>query len=478
MFMPLKRKNVEEIHSESLKILTNVGILVESKEALTILHNAGARIIPEKKRAYIPASLVEDALRKAPSSFSIYGREEGKRLEFKRGTEILFGGSGVPSLIHDLEDGTRRDAKLKDFVSIVRLLDGLPNVDLVTDSCTFCDVAGKYRDITALFHLANNTRKPFLLHITFTNEEDFDHIITMTNFLKKNVFSGKPFLIFRISPMISPLRLEKVHTNYLVKAARADIPVCPVSAPQAGMNAPASLAGTLTLMNAEVLALLVITQLAKPETPFLYGPFPEVTNFMTGGTLIATAEALLLNIAANQLAEYYGLPNWATACRTDSKLLDIQAGYENSFGVLQIALSGATFVSAISGLLESALSLSFEKMVIDDEIVGMTKRILRGIETTQDHYAYELIEAVGPGGNFLAEMHTVEHMRKGFFYPQLSELSNWDNWMRNGKPTALKKANKRAKQIIVSCSTPSLPDSIVMQIKDLMPDITTDDFPL
>lgn len=475
MFMPLKKEDVEKIHSLSLKILNDVGIEVDSKEALTILKDAGARISPEKKRAYIPASLVEDALRDAPSSFTIYGRGDKKGLGFKRGSQILFGGSGVPSLIHDLEDGTRRDAKLKDFISVIRLFDGLPNVDLVTDSCTFGDVAGKDRDITALYHLVNNTRKPLLLHITFTNEEDFDHIIKMTNILKTNVFSGKPFVIFRISPVISPLRLEKIHTNLLIKTARADIPVCPVSAPQAGTSAPASLAGTITLMNAEVLALLVISQLANPETAFLYGPYPEATNFMTGDTLIASPEALLLNVAANRLAKFYDLPNWVTVCRTDSKALDIQAGYENSFGVLLISLSGPTYVSAISGLLESALSLSLEKIVIDDEIVGMTKRVLKGIGTTPDHYAYELIESIGPGGYFLAEEHTVEFMRRDFFSPRVGEFSNWNKWINSEKPTAMKNARERAKHIISSHSTSSLPENIVMQIKDLIPNITIDD---
>jgi trimethylamine--corrinoid protein Co-methyltransferase len=474
MFAPLKREDVEKIHYLSLKILNDVGVNVDSKEALAILKNGGARLDSEKKLVFIPADLVEDALREVPSSFTIYGRDDKRKLEFKRGSEILFGGSGVPSLIHDIEDGTRRDAKLKDFISITRLFDGLPNVNLVTDSCTFTDVAGKDRDITALFHLANNTIKPLLLHITFADEADFDHIIRLTDFLRGNVYSGKPFVIFRISPMISPLRLDKVHTNHLIKAARSDIPVCPVSAPQAGISAPVSLAGTLTLMNAEVLVLLVISYLANPNTAFLYGPFPEVTNFMTGDTLIASPEALLLNAAANQLAEFYGLPNWVTVSRTDSKILDIQAGYESSFGVLLISLCGPTYVSAVSGLLESALCLSLEKIVIDDEIVGMAKRIMKGIGTTPDHYAYELIASIGPGGNFLAEEHTVEFMRSDFFSPRVSELSNWNKWVGDGKPNARKKATERAKQIIASHSTPLLPKNISIKIKDLIPNITID----
>jgi len=474
MFKSLKKEDVEKVHSLSLKILSNVGIKMDSKKALAILKDAGARIIPEKKRAYISPSMVEKALRDAPSSFTIYGQEEGKGLQFKRGREPLFGGSGVPFVIHDLETGVRRKAKLKDFVSIVRLFDSLSNVDLVTDSCTFTDVPGRVRDIAALFYLSINTRKPFLLHITFTNEEDFNQIIEMTNFLKEIVFGGRPFVIFRISPLISPLRFDNVHTNHLINAVKAGIPVCPVSMPQAGVSSPASLAGTLTLMNAEVLALLVISQIIKPGAAFLYGPVPAVTNFMTGAMLLGSIEVSLLNIATNQLAEYYNLPNWATAGRTDSKIMDIQTGYEHSIGVPLIALSGATYISAISGLLESGEALSFEKIAIEDEIVGMTKRILKKISTSPQDYAFELIVSVGSGGNFFAEQHTVDYMRKEFFFPKVSEFSTWDEWKKKGEPTALIRAKERVKEIIASYSAPSLSDNIVKQIKDNFPNIFTD----
>jgi len=474
MFMPLKKENLEKIHSLSLRVLDKVGIEIGSEKALKILKDAGARVALEKKRAYIPPPVVEKALKNVPSSFTIYGRQKGKKLQFKRGENILFGGSGVPSLIYDAKTGLRQNAKLKDFISIIKLFNGLPNVDLVTDSCTFTDIPAVDRDMVALFHMTVNTQKPFLLHITFTDEENFSRLITMTSFLKESVFAGKQFVIFRISPLISPLKLDEVQLNHLINTAAADIPLCPVSMPQAGMSSPASLAGTVVVMNAEILTLLVISQVVRPGVAFLYAPVPEITNFMTGNILLASPEVLLLNIAANQLAEYYNLPNWATACRTDSKILDIQAGYESSFGVLLMAICGATYVSAISGLLESAFSFSLEKAVIDDEIVGMTKRVLKGIATTPEHYAFELIASVGPGGNFLFEQHTVEYMRKEFFYPEVSELSSWSGWEKKGKSTALKKAREKAEKIIASHSISPLPDDVIKQIRDTFPNVVKD----
>jgi trimethylamine--corrinoid protein Co-methyltransferase len=190
--------------------------------------------------------------------------------------------------------------------------------------------------------------------------------------------------------------------------------------------------------------------------------------------LTGSPELPLLNAAATQLAEHYGLPNWATAGRTESKLLDIQAGYEYSFSVPWVALSGATYISAIGGFLESVCTLSFEKFVIDDEVVEMVKRIQRGIDTDDEHCALDLISSVGSGGNFLGEEHTVQHMRKDFFLPSVGEISNWDEWNKKERPTALERARAKAKDTIAAHSVPPLPDDVVRQIRDVFPDIVID----
>lgn len=473
MFLPFTKQSVEKTHQISLEILDKVGIEVGSKKALAILKEKGARIIPDKKRACITPLMVEKALEDVPSSFTLYGRGGHREARFRR-KNMLFGSSGVPSVVYDLETGQRRQAQLEDFIGITRLLDGLSHVDVVTDTLTFSGVSGEQRDTHALFHLANNTQKPLTLHITFTDERSFNRLITLTNLLKETVFEGKQFVIFRISPLMSPLKLDDTQLNHLISAARENIPVYPVSMPQAGVSSPATLAGTLAVANAEILALLVIVQAAKPGTAFVYGPVPDTTNFMTGQMLTASPETVLLNAAATQLADYYNLPNWATVGRTDSNILDIQAGYEQSLGVPLVALSGATYMSAVGGFLESVCAVSFEKFVIDNEIVGMTKRILKGIKTDPEHYAFELISSVGPGGNFLDQHHTVKYMREEYFTPTVSELSGWNEWKRNGEPTALQRAHKRATEIIESLPASPLSPEIVNRIKKVFPDIIRD----
>ena len=416
--------------------------------------------------------MVEAALRTVPKSYVIYGRGKGWEARFERGNPPLFGPSGVPFIIYDLETGVRREAGLSDFVAFIKLLEGLPNVDFITPPCTFTDMPEELRDISGFFHLVNSTQKPITMD--FSGEAGFKEVISLVELLKETVFEGRTFTAFGFCPVISPLRLDKIPTEQLIKAVRAGIPVAPITMAQPGVSAPASLAGTLIIMNAEILTLVVLAQATNPGAPFLYGTIPGMTNFMTGQMLTASPELPLINAAATQLAEDYGLPNWATAGRTESKLLDIQAGYEYSFAVPWVALSGATFISAIGGFLESVCALSFEKFVIDDEVVGMIKRVLKGINTDGEHCALDLISSIGPGGTFLAEDHTINHMRTDFFSPSVAEISDWDEWDKRERPTALERAREKAKKTIASHSVPPLPDDVVKQITDMCPDIVID----
>jgi len=474
MFAPLQKEDVERIHRMSLEVLNQTGVEVKSEKALAIFKQGGARVLSEndRHRVHIPPPMVEEALRAVSKSYVVHGRKKGFETRFERGNPPLFGPSGVPFIIYDLETGVRREAGLSDFVSFIKLLDGLPNVDFITPPCTFTDIPEELRDISGFFHLVNHTQKPITMD--FSGESGFREVISLVGLLKETVFGGKTFTSFGFCPVISPLRLDRIPTEQLIEAVRAGIPVDPITMAQPGVSAPASLAGTLIIMNAELLSLVVLTQATKGGAPFLYGTIPGMTNFMTGKMLTASPELPLLNAAATQLAEYYHLPNWATAGRTESKLLDIQAGYEYAFAVPWVALAGATYISAIGGFLESVCALSFEKFVIDDEVIGMVKRVLRGIDTDSEHCALDLISSVGPGGTFLAEDHTINHMRRDFFSSSVGEISDWDEWNLRERPTALERARQKAKDTITSHAAPPLPDDVVRQIRDVFPDIVID----
>lgn len=472
MLTTLKGEEVEKIHAMSLEILDDVGIEVNDEKTLAILKERGGRVGPETNRVHIPPAMVENALKSAPKSFVLYGREEDRLLKFERGNLPLFGPSGYPFNVLDIETGEKREITLKDLTLFVKLLDGLPNVDFVSRLVTFTDTPKETQEISAFFHLVNNTRKP--VYIPFSAEVNFKEVMSMINFLKETVYKGRTFVAIGGCPIISPLRIDETCIHHLIEAARAGIPVCPKPMPQVGVSAPATLAGGLIIMNCEILALLVLSQVVKAGAPFIYGTIFGMTNFRTGEMLFASPEHPLLNIAATQLAEYYGLPNWASAGRTESKMLDIQSGYEHSFSVPLVALAGATFISSLCGLMSSGTAVSFEQLVIDDEIAGMTRRVLKGIEIDSEHCALDLVKSLGPGGNFLAEHHTIQHMRKDFFFPSVADISGWAEWERKGRPTALQRAKERAKKIIASHSTPPLPQDVCRQIRDAFPNVIMD----
>ena len=208
-------------------------------------------------------------MKTVPRSYVLCGRGKGVEAQFERGNPPLFGPSGVPHLVFENETCSRRQAGIKDYLAFVKLLDGLFNVDSISPPCTFTELPEETIDFTTFFHLSNTTLKPF--SIDFSNDYGFRAVLSAVEILKEGVYGGKPFVQFGFCPVISPLRLDRMGTDQLIDTAKAGIPVAPISMPQSGVSAPVTLAGTLTLMNAEVLSVLVVSQLARPGAPFLFG---------------------------------------------------------------------------------------------------------------------------------------------------------------------------------------------------------------
>jgi len=206
----------------------------------------------------------------------------------------------------------------------------------------------------------------------------------------------------------------------------------------------------LVVMNAEVLAVTTLIQLIKPGLPTLYCSVPGLTDMMTGRFITGGIEYALINAAATQMARFYGLPNWATAGRTDSKVPDAQAAYEHALTIPYVAHSGATHISCGAGFLDFVLTVSFEQYVIDNEIIGMVRRMVRGFEVNPETLALDVIKAVGPGGNFVGEEHTVRHMRDMLFSPLLSDRNERENWLAAGGRDATERARELAREYIHS----------------------------
>ncbi|NIS69714.1 MAG: trimethylamine methyltransferase [Proteobacteria bacterium] len=444
MYNPLSEKAIRDIHEGSLEILGEVGIEIDNQRALEILSLHGAKVL-EGNHLTIPRSLVEKALNQVPSEFTLYGRREENHIHYRHGCFYTSTG-GSAMYVLDLDTGERRHSTCKDLHDIVSLVDELPHIDLISLPVYLNDLPREYVDVNRFFAGLRNSTK-HVIGAVYT-VDGLAKISKMAEIIGGENWKARPIISVVLCPLISPLRLDRDATEILVRAAEKEIITHNFSMTQVGCTAPMTLAGTLVLLNAEVLAVTTLIQLIQPGLPTLYCSVPGLTDMMTGRFITGGIEYALLNAGASQMAQFYKMPNWATAGRTDSKVPDAQAAYEHALTIPYVALSGVTHVSCGAGFLDFVLTVSFEQYVIDNEIIGMVKRMRRGFEVNQETMALDLIERIGPGGNFVTEEHTVRHMREELFQPILSDRQEREQWLEAGGKDARERARDLAKNYI------------------------------
>jgi len=443
MYKPLSEKAIQDIHAGSLELLGEVGIEVANEKARNIFSRHGAKV-GEDNRVLIPPHLVEDAMRQAPEEFKLYGRQERNNIHYRPGCFYTSTG-GSAQYVLDLE-GRRRPATCRDLHDIISLVDELQYIDLISLPIYLNDLPKERVDVNRFFAGLKNSTK-HIIGAVYT-PDGLAKVIKMAEIVGGENWKVKPILSIVLCPIISPLRLDEVATEVLVKAAAKGIITYNFSMTQVGCTAPMSMAGTLLTLNAEVLAITTLIQLIQPGLPTLYCSVPGLTDMKTGQFITGGIEYALLNAGATQMAQFYRMPIWATAGRTDSKIPDAQAAYEHALTVPYVVQAGANHVSCGAGFIDFVLTVSFEQYVIDNEIIGMVKRMERGFEVNRETMALDLIKKVGPGGNFMAEEHTVRHMRAELFQPTLSDRLGWEQWNQEGAQDARQRARQLAADYI------------------------------
>jgi trimethylamine--corrinoid protein Co-methyltransferase len=255
-------------------------------------------------------------------------------------------------------------------------------------------------------------------------------------------------LISMIACIISPLRIDKTYGDMLVTIARNGIPVACPAEPLCGATSPVTLAGTLVVQTVDTLLGVMLTQIVNPGTPVLFGSVATNTDLRNLNYLAGSVEMGLLNAAGAQMAQFYQLPFYATGGMTDSKTLDAQSGYESALTNLLCALSGANFIHDAAGLMEFAMTVSYEKYVIDNEILGMVMRAVEGIKVDDDTLAFDLIKQAGPGGNFVAARHTRHFMRSEHYQPSLSDRNSQEEWLSKGGKETWERASEIVRELL------------------------------
>lgn len=471
-YEPLSPEEVDGVHRASMRVLSEVGVRVPDGETRQVLTEAGASVDEEKGIAYIPPEVVERSVEKAPSSIRLCGLDPAKDIILQDG-KVYLGTGGTALNILDLERGEKRPAVLKDLARVARLVDSLVNIDFLLLPTYPNELDVEQVDVNRFFTGLLYTGKPVMGGVY--TEEGVEKVIRMARMIagSREELARRP-IVSMITCMISPLKPDQFYTKLMIRIAREGIPVAVPAEPLCGATGPVTLAGNLVVQNVDSLTGVVITQTVNPGTPVLYGSVASSTDLKTMKYLCGSVEMGLLNAAGAQMARFYGLPYYATAGASDSKALDAQSAYESSLTALLTALAGAHYIHDAAGLMEFAMTVCLEKYVIDNEILGMVKRAVRGIEVNADSLAVEAIKQVGPGGNFISHPHTVKNMRGEHYLPALSDRLDREEWEKKGSVSAEERASKIVLDILEKGERRYISDDMVRRLRSEFPEIVYD----
>jgi trimethylamine--corrinoid protein Co-methyltransferase len=445
VFKVLSENQLQKIHQATLQVLSETGAIILEASCLKRLADEGAKVDFDQQKAYFPPELVESCLQKTPKGFTWYGRDPEKNIQMK-GDHVHFGPVGGSIYVIDT-DGKRRPSSIQDAQNFVRIIDALEHLHEGHCMVHPMDVPDKVHHVHMMLAMARNTVKPFRGRLAGKKQaQDCIHMAKILAGGSKQL-KEKPNLACHVNT-ISPLCHGTDMTEGLVVYACAGLPVIISPEVMAGATGPVSLAGTLVVQNAEVLSGLVLAQLFNPGTPVVYGTVSTIIDFASGNIAYGAIEQSMLNAASAQLAKFYDLPCRGTAGVTDSNTIDVQAGIESATSNLCQALAGINFIHAAAGGLEGTVTASYQKLIIDDEIIGRALRFVKGIAVSEKTLALNVIDEVGPQGNFLSHGHTLDLFREEHFLPRLSQCKKYDIWTQQGKPTMLQQASDRVNELL------------------------------
>lgn len=464
-YKPLSNENIHRIHESSLEVLERVGIEVMPSECREIFRQAGARLDAEHNRVYLPRNMVEDALAKARNEVMLYGRDPRHNLNLG-GTRVYMGTGGAAVNVLDPITHLSRHSTLADVAQIGRLVDALDNIHFYLRSCVARDIPIELLDLNTYYAAISNTTK----HVTgncFTIRSLHD-VLEMAAMIAggKEILREQPFISFVTSWTVSPLRFAPETVEILTEIVRQGMPVFLSSAPQSGATSPAALAGSLVQINAEELSGLTYCQLVKPGAPVILGYVPSVSDLRTGNFTGGAPEFGLMHAAVAQLGQFYNLPVYNSSGLTDSKIPDIQAGYEKGLTSLAAALAGANYIHHSAGMLESMLTVAYEQFVIDDDINGSVMRMVRGIEVNDETLSVDVIERVCRGdGHFLGTQQSLALMNTEYYYPHTGDRQRRADWETDGSLDMREHARRKAQRILQTHKPLSIPAEIDAAIR-------------
>lgn len=442
----LSEDELSQIHQATLDVLWNTGMNIDSQEALALLKDGGATVDPEKKTVKMPEHLIKEALRTAPRPSEITLCDRNQKPSMKLGVGQTYALSGFDATyVFDSSLGERRPATKNDIADFSRLADALPNIHGVATQAIPQDVPQRSAELHAAEVMFSNTEKHLVLCPTSPAMANaiFDMARAVTG---DERLDHAPVLGCEFSPT-NPLMWERNAVEGLIETARNGVPILLLPQPITGVTSPITLAGTMVIHNAQDLSGLVISQLARRGSPFVYACAATTFDMREATPIIGSPESVLMRIASVQLADFYKLPSHSTSPDTDAHCHDEQNAWERVMTTQAAVLSGVDMIIN-PGMFATGLTVSYEQLVIDDEILGYVNRMARGIEVNPETVATELIKRVGPTASFLREAHTLRNLKLEHWMSSISSRSTHARWIQRGRRDVVTVAREKAERLL------------------------------
>ncbi len=464
----LAPETVSRAIEEAYELLWDPGVRVHYDEALDLLADAGATVDRESRVTRIPRHLAKKALETAPSEFFLYDFD-GKPTVHYGGDDVHFDPGSAAIEIADYGADQSRTPATADCENYVRVAEMLPQIDAVATSIVCGDVPQSMADWYRLYLLLLYSRKPIVTGTFAIETFAIMHELLATVAGSAEELAEKPRAVFDVCPS-PPLLWSDITCANLIDCARTGTPAELVSMPLMGATGPATVIGSAVQHAAECLSGITIHQLAKPGSPIVWGGSPASFDMRTGTTPMGAMATMMLDCTYAQIGKAIkpgGLPTHAYLGMADTKVVDAQTGLETASGAILGALAGVNMMSG-PGMMDFESCFSLEKLVIDAEIVGMAKRLVRGVDDLESPLALDVMREVGHAGNFLKSKHTRRNFRREDYIPtEVIDRDFRQNWHDKGALDINARAHRRVQELIAAWEPLPLDAETVRELESI-----------
>lgn len=465
-FKPLSDADVLKIHEAALEALETIGLADAPQSGIDYMVRAGA-ILGQDGRLRFPRAVVEDALSKAHRDLTLYGRDP-KHDMLLSGSRVHYGTAGAAVHMVDVDTEEYRDSTVQDLFDAARIADRLDNIHFLQRPMVCRDILdNREMDYNSVYAAIAGTTKH--VGVSFT---DPDHVTDALEMLRmvaggEEAWRARPFVSNSNCFVVPPMKFATESCQVMERCIEGGMPVLLLSAGMAGATAPSTIAGAIVQATAECLAGLVYVNAVKPGAPAIFGTWPFGLDLRTGAMTMGSGEQALLTGGCAQMHRFYGLPGGAAAGASDSKLPDMQAGWEQMCSNVLAGVAGLNMVYEAAGMHASLLGFCHESLILADDIIGQALRCVRGIEVSDETLALDQMREVciGGPGHYLGTSQTLGRMQTDHVYPTLGDRTSPKEWAENGKPNLVEKAKQKKEAILAEPSAAALDPVTDMAIR-------------